>query len=725
MPIAQIQHKSIGAKKSINRSIIRITQVSIRLQAAPQAARGLTFVVVCCLLLGAVATQLFVQPSVAQDVQRFGVFGNYTWNQHVANFSVVPGDNILAGKDSSLPAFRGGTGQGWTVGVLYEFPVEERLRLMLRGVYSQHDGSLSRLTPYVFSGRSGQVISGELETAVAARFRSVSIEPLLSWQPSRRVPFTLLLGGRVGYMTESLFDQNERPIEVTGTVIIRDGLALFQNAPITNPQTLQAAVIAGMSYEIPFLLSSSVFNNAQSALILAPEVLASYGLTGFSTDASWLAHSLRVGLSVKYLPSVPSNLSIASSFRTAPTDALSTDISAIGFNAEGKELPLIKLTVEEFRSQRAYALLPYIFFDAASAVLPERYARLYDTETKQFAEQSLVGREALEVYYHLLNIIGRRMTDNPASTLKITGCVSESPANKNGEGADATLAKRRAESVASYLRDIWGIAAERLLVQARGLPQKPSASKDVAANVEENRRVELSSDDATLFKPVVLQDTLREVTPPVVRFRVNAEAKAGIAKWNIKISQGKTLVKQYLGTGEPDEFYLWNLAADRSVPRAEGVMKFGLEVTDTQEHAAEALGSIPVEQLTLAKKASKDKRIDLTRLLHLDPERPELMPEQTRMLDELVRPLVKRESDVLITGYTDATGDVKASQKLAEARSQAAYKHLNSGTGAAALPTAFVKSRAAQMKSAPFPNNLPEGRFYNRSVEIRVETPLQ
>ena len=68
------------------------------------------------------------------------------------------------------------------------------------------------------------------------------------------------------------------------------------------------------------------------------------------------------------------------------------------------------------------------------------------------------------VYYNVLNILGDRMDKNPATTVTLVGSSEKGP--KDG--------KLMAESVKSYLVDVFSISAARINIEGRKKPKIPS-----------------------------------------------------------------------------------------------------------------------------------------------------------------------------------------------------------------------------------------------------------
>src|SRR6185436_15854670 len=93
----------------------------------------------------------------------------------------------------------------------------------------------------------------------------------------------------------------------------------------------------------------------------------------------------------------------------------------------------------------------------------------------------------LEIYYSILPIIAERLLVNPQTHLKIIGC-------NDHVGETIEISKARATEVQRYFVDKFGIAASRLSIITRNLPENASLSGDELGS-EENRRVDFESDN--------------------------------------------------------------------------------------------------------------------------------------------------------------------------------------------------------------------------------------
>jgi len=87
--------------------------------------------------------------------------------------------------------------------------------------------------------------------------------------------------------------------------------------------------------------------------------------------------------------------------------------------------------------------------------------------------------------------------------------------------------------------------------------------------------------------------------------------------------------------------------------------------------------------------------------------------EDNRRIIELVKRNLRAEAAVRIIGSTDRLGEAEYNRRLSRRRAEAA---------AEALGRAQVEISGIGEDTRSFPNDLPEGRFYSRTVIIELET---
>lgn len=96
-------------------------------------------------------------------------------------------------------------------------------------------------------------------------------------------------------------------------------------------------------------------------------------------------------------------------------------------------------------------------------------------------------------------------------------------------------------------------------------------------------------------------------------------------------------------------------------------------------------------------------------------------PHMERIMDEYVLGRVQKGSQIVVTGHTDIVGEEKDNLELSRRRAAntAAYMRRKlAGRGYATLEWTGVGE-----EQPIYPNHLPEMRFYNRTVEVRLLPP--
>ena len=234
--------------------------------------------------------------------------------------------------------------------------------------------------------------------------------------------------------------------------------------------------------------------------------------------------------------------------------------------------------------------------------------------------------------------------------------------------------------------------------------------------MEENRRVEIYSDNPRILEPVLTNDTLRTATPPGIRFRSNAQAEAGLASWRLTAGQSGQVLKEFAGTGPLPPTLDWHLEEDQSrVPRIPIPINYQLEVTDEDGQTyAVPVATIPTDQVTITRKRREriaDKEINRYSLILFDFAKSDLN-EANRKIIDLIKNRITLDATVSVTGYTDRVGEEAFNQKLSEDRARTVANALGVGKPVGAGETMLYN------------NDLPEGRFYCRTVNVVVETPF-
>ena len=433
---------------------------------------------------------------------------------------------------------------------------------------------------------------------------------------------------------------------------------------------------------------------------------------------NWDMQTVRVGLAFKFGHAKAPVIEQAEVI-PAPVEIL----PEITFNVNSPKNNHIERKVRE-----TFPMRNYIFFDLGSTEIPSRYVLLKKDQVKDFKEdqiqimtplvQSDRPKREMTVYYNVMNILGDRMEKNPKSTIVLVGSSHQGP--KDG--------KVMAESVKTYLVDVFGINPKRITVEGRSKPKIPSEQQggklELVLLREGDRRVsveskspellmEFQSGPDTPLKPVVFDIVQEAPIDSYVTFNAKG-AKDAFSSWSLEIAdeQGKV---QNFGPYTKEEV---------SIP------------------GKTILGNRPVGdyKVTMIGQTKSGKVIKKENKVHMVLWTPATIEEGLRFsvlyefnnsksialyrkyLTEIVAPKIPEGGKVTIHGYADIIGGEDHNKKLSLSRATDVKGILESAlTKSGNKNVQFeVLGFGEDETVSPFANKLPEQRFYNRTVIIDI-----
>jgi len=669
------------------------------------------------------------------------------------------------------PRFINGSAFGATFGLFYELPVARRLSFSIRGLYSYNNLAVFSSFPStdIINGKS---IPDVVEHKYLKVMSNVIMEPTVNFRFIKNLILSVGFLGELN-LNKSLVHQINLIQPATGNFDngSRQKLINYNNMPTSSLTNFSFST--GISYEFPI--------DAYGKIFLSPELIYNFGFSNtkegntWDINSTWDINTIRLGFTLKFGTS-PSKIPPIEYFKDYKQNISSkkieiADISdpievegkayihldtvkegrkfyitenltrvdtifqpamkivevkllpkinyadSVKFNitsiVDDKEIPLDTLNIEEFRSTDMKPLLNYIFFDDGSSRLPDRYKQFIPSETKIFNMNSLYKLSSLETYYQMLNIVGSRMLSNPNAKLTLTGCNSDIGDEKNS----IELSKERANTINNYLVNIWDINPDRIVIKSRNLPQNPSNNNDTAG-IAENRRVEITSDSPEILSPIISNDIYYKSVPAQISMNNNANKYFKINEWMIGFVLKSDTIKCFRGTDSIPSKFPINLNEEKSILSGIGkgtkyFIQFSTDSESVKKESPLNLNKITINAKKLEKKT--DKKIDNYRLILFDFNKSTLSPENKNIIN-YINENISDKSKVFVDGYADIIGNEEYNLNLSKARAKSvadiikSKEIINTGMGKSVLL---------------FDNNLPEGRFYCRTVEVRVETPVE
>jgi len=440
------------------------------------------------------------------------------------------------------------------------------------------------------------------------------------------------------------------------------------------------------------------------------------------STGSWSVYTVRAGIALKFGKARKSThaTTVVEPVTTPPVVVVEKEVQ---FSIrEPKAVPLQRKVKETFPFRNS------VFFDMGSAEIPGRYVQLSTTAAISFKEEQLQddqpdnlkkGRSSrqLAVYHNILNILGDRMRANPQATISLTGSSDNNP--KEG--------KLMAENVRQYLVNVFGIKVSRISVTGRDKPvipsEQPGATKEIALLKEGDRRVDIESNSPELmlqvggstsafFRPVQIMATQDDPLDSHVIFTAQG-ADELLNSWSVEVTDEQGNVQHY-GPYTTDQ---------ASVPgktilgnNTQGNYKILMTGQTKSGHTVKKEGTISLAKTT--DYAQQGLRYSIL----FDFDKAKTIASYEKFLTDIVTPLIPENGTVIIHGHTDIIGEEAYNHTLSQERATGVQQ---------IIERALLKAGKQGVKfelfgfgedqnEAPFENNLPEERFYNRTVIIDI-----
>jgi len=612
---------------------------------------------------------------------RFGLYGGLNFNIVGAGaqaLAAIPGDNFAQRND-----IIDGTGLGYYTGLMTEYNPGGTFGFQLRAGLDDRRVNFNDWD-----------VVGSTRTRFSARMTYVSVEPLLRVNLGSP-DFHLTAGPLLSFLVGAKYDWVPR--DETSPDIV--------DQPIDGAKSFTYGVSGGLGYDI--LLNSK--SASSTKWYLTPFAEASYMMAqrentypGQDRNDTWVTTSIRGGFQLKF----GSGPAVAPPVVMVDVDVPTVDLSLRTPNAVTDQRSLIEM----------FPLRNYLFFNDGSTTLPSKYVTLDNTNAQQFHEQSLMqnpgtgassssmdrSQRQMSVYYNALNVFGDRLRSSTSSITLV------------GSAPSQTEALDMANNVKNYLVSTFGISADR--IATKGQVRAPHASgtrvtppEDMALVAEENRRVEVLSDDLSLLKPVRIEST--QIEPIDNDLVLNVTPSGPIADYTVTIS----------GSGYTQTYGPFRSNTQRIDARP-------LLMNNSSGTYTATVTARTADNRTITKSTD----FSLTRMTNppvtgtrysilFEYDESKTVQTYDQFLRQQVAPQIPTNSTVVIHGHTDRIGLDDYNFELSTKRAAEAVNILKDEMNKAGRTVTFDSYGFGENEErAPFQNGTPEGRYYNRTVLIEI-----
>jgi outer membrane protein OmpA-like peptidoglycan-associated protein len=657
----------------------------------------------------------FSSSIVAQEIQE--VQAKPSWWFGVAagaNFNFFRGSTQELNDDITPPlAFHDGFGIGLNLAPTIEYyKPNTLLGMMLQFGYESRKGNFNQITT-----------TCNCPADLSANVSYFTFEPSLRIAPFKN-NFFLFVGPRFAYNYNKSFvyqlginpdypEQTPSP-EVSGD--------------FSNMNQLLVSMQAGLGTDIP--LSSQA---KRTQLVLAPFISFHpyFGQNPRSIE-TWNVTTLRVGAALKIGAAKKVSKELIEEEEELEIIVEEVRVEEVAPEITALDVEFIVNSPENIPAKRkvreTFPLRNYVFFDLGSTEIPKRYVALNKSEVADFKEdqvefktpENLSGRSKRQmiVYYNILNILGDRMQKNPSATIKLVG-------SSEGNKSDAL---EMAESIKTYLVDVFEIKASRIATEGRNKPNVPSRHSEQAVDLvmlkEGERRVSIETNSPALLMefqsgpnaPLKPVDVLVIEEAPIdsyVTFE-NKNAIENFTSWHLEITDQNGTVQNYGPfTGDkvsiPGKDILGTTADGKYNVKMIGTTLEGKIIE--KESKVNMVLWVPSET-AVAMRFSVIYEFDESKASNI----------YDKYLHEIVVPKIPKNGKVIIHGHTDNIGNVSYNEKLSMKRANDVKDIMKSALSKHGRTdvTFEVLGLGEDSNLSPFENKYPEERFYNRTVIIDI-----
>ena len=604
-----------------------------------------------------------------------------------ANFNFYRGTTQQLNAGFTAPAgFHEGEGTGLFIAPLVEYHFPNSVwGIMLQTGYDSRKGQWDQ-----------ELSSCDCPMDLSSDLSYLSIEPSLRLAPFKNSLY-FYAGPRLGFTLDESFSYKKDSQE--------------RNEDFDQMESSVISMQVGAGYDIP--LSS---REDRSQFVLSPFVSFQPYLGQYPRSIeSWNITTVRVGAALKF--------GRGSKSAPAPQETAAPEIT---FNIDSPaNVPTKGTTTETFPFSN------YVYFNEGSTVIPNRYVLISSEETEEFSEKQVqmstpvdfAGRSnrQMTVYYNILNILGDRMVKNPLSSITLVGSSKSGPEN----------GKAMAASVKKYLVDVFSIGENRIAIEGRTEPKtgfrQPVGDRELELLREGDRRVSIESKSPALLMEYQngpdspsISVTAKPVEAPVDSYVVfNAEgASEAFTSWSLQMKDEHGNEKNF-GPFTQDAVKI--SGKDILGANAKSDLQVTLTGTTPSGEVFTEESTVKVVQWAPSGR-SETKRFSI--LYEFDDSNA--IARYEKYLKEVVVPKIPKNGKVVIHGYTDVIGQKERNQELSLARANDVRRIIEDALLKANRTdvTFDVHGSGEDEAQAPFKNEFPEERAYNRTVIIDLSETI-
>lgn len=669
---------------------------------------------------------LISQQTTQPDIEKgyplsFYILGGPNFISHQTKLPLIYNDlecgNYTNGKSS---AYYLGFGVGYD---LFEKYLTFDSRIYLESLPLELTQSTSNFE--VYNASTDEYVKLLLEHKYNANFNNLGLDLGLTTQPLTEIPVFLRFSYDFAFpMSGATFTNQQKIISPQGILFRNNTRTLTLESGDLQNLTINNGVTAAIQTRFDFI------DNLQ----LGAELSYRIGLNSIKSDEEWKTNILRLAVMLNLdniTPDSKSNntpeteeITLTNNQSNQDNETITNEVPTVKIDKEIKitkdrflKNPKIEnISILETVVTQTYPILPYIFFDTLSANIQNKYIKKYEN-SYQFDEKTL-PQDNLEIYYYALDILGSRLAKNKSSINLTALADTKEISNENDRNK---LAYNRANNIKTYLNQKWNIDTNRVKINIKNIKSDEQNIRDLSI---ENRRVEISSNDESLFEPIIHSKFIEYTTKNKIH-KAEFESIKELNKFDLYVANKDKMIlidksmydinkngNKYQFTIKNSQNYLSKYKTfDDYYNESEFIVV--AENKDNQLDTAQVNFSVFKEE----------SKFELGRLnlIVFDYNSFEISNINKNMIKNFTSQAIKNNSKTRIIGSTDLIGETNYNFKLSQDRADAVGNYLRQFL----KNYTFDEVKGIGPTEIKYDNNTPEGRFYCRTVMIEVKTPKE
>ncbi|MFC2132071.1 OmpA family protein, partial [Bacteroidota bacterium] len=621
-------------------------------------------------------------PAIAQYTEIMAIHPKAGAGYNIYKSSFV---NFQGSIDCGL--FESGSGFGYSAGLFTEKEILNGAYIGLGLSYVDRGGILIIENPLPFREiEDFESNNVKLENQLSADISFFEINPEFRYtlfDDFINGPFRIFAGFRLAFPVNRSFSQKEVIVSPDDQVFdsTNSRERLIAEGDITSIQSLHYGFSAG----IENLLKIGKHTHFTQQLIF------DYNLNDVCKDINWTVYALRLELGIRFgimeeneliIPEIPE----IDTVKTLKVDTLVLEpFLSIQFTDEKPDLYISS-------GDELLATLPLVnavFFNTNSSDIPDNYLQ------KDTMMPSFFYGDAVKKRKYVLLKIADIVKKNPNAKIIIIG--STSGLENEAEGLE--LARKRADNVKNVFKGL-GISENLISTSYNILPQSPS-NPDFEEGVLENQRADILIQNAPLQEYVGFQKFAE--ANGLIKIQIDFENLPEINEVILEPFFYDTMIV----CSKPG---IYTIPVKKRIDINKNSFRLSAEVS-YRNIIKNADTAFTVKDFNTIQKELLLE--NFRAVLRFDYNSAVLSTENKELLNQLISKIPKN-AEIIIKGSADALGTEQQNIELANQRAKVAEDYINKITNSGLkieIENKFVK----------FPEQTPEGRFFNRAISIEIK----